>query len=92
MGTGASTSIDLSLIQNLEDEFLRYSDEEIFGALEATVSDAKSAKQLRIQIGEIERLLGTISGIDARREQRRRLQVGVHVFFYAICARSWEER
>ena len=81
MGTGASTSIDLSLIQNLEDEFLRYSDEEIFGALEATVSDAKSAKQLRIQIGEIERLLGTISGIDARREQRRRLQVGVHVFF-----------
>ena len=74
MGTGASTSIDLSLIENLDDEFRRYSDEEIFGALEATVSDAKSSKQLLIQIGEVERLLGTISGIEARKDQRARLQ------------------
>ena len=76
MGTGASTSVDLSKIDNLDDTFKQYSDEEIFGALEATVSDAKSAKQLLIQIGEIERLLGTISHIPARHAQRERLQVG----------------
>jgi len=75
MGTGASTSVDLSLIDNLEDQFMRYTDEEIFGALEATVSDAKSSKQLLIQIGEIERLLGTISGSTTRQGQRARLTV-----------------
>lgn len=73
MGTGASTSVDLSLIENLDDEFQRYSEDEIFGALEATFSDAKSSKQVRIQIGELERLLGTMSR--ARQEQRDRLRV-----------------
>ncbi len=75
MGAGASTSVDLSLIENLEEQFLRYSEDEIFGALEATVSDAKSAKQLVLQIGELERLLATISGSEARRDMRARLQV-----------------
>ena len=62
--------MDLATVKSLDEEFSKYSDDEVFGAIKATTDAATSRGELLLQLKELKRLIKTISPAKSRDKQR----------------------
>ena len=69
-GASAAAGVDLATVESLDEEFSKHSDDEVFGAIQATTDAATSRGELLLQLKELKRLIKTISPAKSRDKQR----------------------
>ena len=76
MGAGASTQVlDLSIVENLEDEFRKHGDKAVRRAWELTALQLSSDADLEMHLAQLRRLAGTLTKDKSSKENKERRYV-----------------